>query len=95
MPCSDEKDYDRRMRRILPLALAIALGTAMSAAAQKVKPLEEVLKDLPKKYSGRILDTRLKGKDYEIRVLLRSGEVVELVVDGVTGQVEEANSPGG
>lgn len=95
MPCSGDKDYDIGMRLLVVLALAFMLGPAVDVAAQKVKPLEDILKDLPKQYSGRVLDTRLKGETYQIRVLLRSGEVVELVVDGVTGKVEQSKTPGG
>lgn len=83
------------MTRALLFALVLLLGTATGAAAQSVKPLEQILKELPAEYSGRVLDTRLKGKTYEIRVLLSSGEVVELVVDGVTGEVKQAKAPDG
>lgn len=79
------------MRPILVWLMAILLATASVLAADQVKPLKEVLRDLRKDYPGRVLDTRLRGTDYEIRILTRSGEVVELVVDGVTGEVEEEN----
>ena len=74
---------------------AMLLGTAGLQAAGDVKPLEQILKELPRKYDGRTLDTRLKGSDYTIRILLRSGEVVELVVDGVTGKIKEEKEAGG
>ena len=80
------------MRPILVWLLASMLATASVLAADKVKPLKEVLQGLRKDYPGRVLDTRLRGQEYEIRILTRSGEVVELVVDGVTGEVEEENT---
>ena len=80
------------MRPLLAWLLVGLLATASVLAADKVKPLKEVLKSLRKDYPGRVLDTRLRGKDYEIRILTRSGEVVELLVDGVTGEVEEEST---
>lgn len=80
------------MRPLFVWLLAGMLATAGVLAADKVKPLKEILQGLRKDYPGRVLDTRLRGKDYEIRILTRSGEVVELVVDGVTGEVEEEST---
>ena len=77
------------MRPLLVWLLAVLLTTASLSAADKFKPLKEVLRDLRKDYPGRVLDTRLRNDDYEIRILTRSGEVVELLVDGATGEVEE------
>ena len=77
------------------LLVSVLLGGASPQAAGDVKPLEQILKELPRKYDGRTLDTRLKGSDYTIRILLRSGEVVELVVDGVTGQIKKEKEAGG
>ena len=74
---------------------SMLLGAPSPLAAGDVKPLEQILRELPRKYDGRTLDTRLKGSDYTIRILLRSGEVVELVVDGVTGKIKEEKEAGG
>ena len=77
------------MRLILALLVTALIAAASVLAADKVKPLDEILDGLKKDYPGRVLDTRLRGKEYEIRILTRSGEVVELVVDGESGEVEE------
>ena len=87
-----------RQARICALALALALavlaplgGGGLAALAADAKPLEEILKGLPRVYDGRVLDTRLKGDRYEIRVLVQSGTVVELVVDANTGKILKAD----
>ena len=62
-----------------------------AALAADAKPLEEILKGLPRVYDGRVLDTRLKGDRYEIRVLVKTGTVVELVVDANSGKIIKAD----
>lgn len=76
---------------LLAFLVPLLAGGWYVAAAAEVKPLEEVLKGLPRVYDGRVLDTRLKGERYEIRVLVKSGTVVELVVDANSGKILKAD----
>lgn len=86
----------------LLLALLAAAPPAWAASEQEraraaveageVLPLNAILNRLRRDYPGRILDAELdeKGRGkwvYRIKLLKNNGRVVELMVDGGSGQV--------
>ncbi len=62
-----------------------------AVAAGQIKPLAEILAGVQKQHAGRVLDVELErdaaGRQwYEIKLLTRDGQKVEIHVDAVTGR---------
>ncbi|MEX2648582.1 MAG: PepSY domain-containing protein [Alphaproteobacteria bacterium] len=57
----------------------------------QVRPLKAILKSVRRQYDGQILDAELFDRGgvwlYRIRVLTKDGRVIDLGVDGQTGQI--------
>jgi uncharacterized membrane protein YkoI len=57
----------------------------------EVKPLSQILKTVRKQYKGRVLDAQLIDLGgawvYRVRVLTQDGQVLDIAVDGRSGQI--------
>jgi uncharacterized membrane protein YkoI len=86
--------------RLLLIPLLLALGLAHGAdheavrqavQAGKLKPLAEILQSVQTVHPGRVLDVDLESDDlsgrrwYEIKLLNKNGQRVEIYVDAVSG----------
>jgi len=89
--------------RALILAVTIALAAlthAQGAGADEssrraregvqsgeLRPLGQVLGQVTSAYPGRVIDVKLTGSVYRVKVLTASGRVVVVSVDGRTGRI--------
>jgi len=57
----------------------------------QVKPLNQILKAVRKQYKGEVLDAQLLDLGgawvYRVRVLTKDGQVLDIGVDGQSGQI--------
>jgi uncharacterized membrane protein YkoI len=57
----------------------------------QVKPLNQILKAVRKQYKGEVLDAQLLDLGgtwiYRVRILTRDGQVLDVGVDGQSGQI--------
>jgi hypothetical protein len=64
----------------------------------KVKPLDAILRSVRKKYRGQVLDAQLfdlgNGWIYRIRLLTQDGRVLDIGVDGRSGQIVDVRGGG-
>jgi len=84
---------------VLMLAAVFALADDDHLEARRlmesgsIQPLEIILERVQTQRPGRILEVELEGKDrryvYEIELLDESGQVWELKLDAVTGEILE------
>jgi uncharacterized membrane protein YkoI len=81
----------------VPAALALSEQERARAAVEagEVLPLNAILRQIRRDYPGRILDAELNRRGggrwiYQIKMLKKNGRVVELTVDGRSGQVLRA-----
>jgi uncharacterized membrane protein YkoI len=90
-------------RRALLLALAALAAPPSARAQSEqdrakaavesgqVKPLKAILKSVRKRYEGEVLDAELHEIGgrwmYRVRVLTKDGQVVDVGVDGASGQI--------
>jgi uncharacterized membrane protein YkoI len=62
-----------------------------AVAAGEVKPLGAILRSVRQQYKGQVLDSQLLdlgGKwVYRVRLLTKDGKVLDIGVDGKTGQI--------
>jgi uncharacterized membrane protein YkoI len=64
----------------------------------EVKPLNAILKSVRKQYKGQVLDTQLLDLGgrwvYRIRMLTQDGKVLDIGVDGRSGQIMDVQGGG-
>ena len=53
----------------------------------ELRPLGQVLAQVTSAYPGRVIDVKLTGSTYRIKVLTASGRVVVVSADGRTGRI--------
>src|SRR5262245_12439059 len=57
----------------------------------QVRPLKQILKSVRKQYKGEVLDAQLHDFGgqwvYQIRMLTKDGQVLDIAVDGQSGQI--------
>lgn len=58
----------------------------------EVRPFQEILRHVRRRFDGRVLDARLVDAGnrrwvYEIKMMSRSGRVMLVIVDGRSGQI--------
>src|SRR3712207_4059571 len=99
-------------RRILLLLPATALASGDAGAresndheraraalqAGQVRPLADILREVERRYLGRVIETELDQEDdgrwvYEFRILPPTGRVFELEMDAATGDVLRTKGP--
>jgi uncharacterized membrane protein YkoI len=100
----------RRPLLIIPaLGLILACGAAdgredndheRARAAQqagKIRPLADILREVERRYLGRVIETELEQEDglwiYEFRILPPTGRVFELELDAATGALLRSKGP--
>lgn len=81
------------MLATLPLLLALANAPTAAAPLQdpaqqgRYVPLESVVRDALKRYSGQLLEVELDDGVYEVEILRGDGVVVELDYDARSGKL--------
>jgi hypothetical protein len=65
----------------LPVVLSALLATAGAAAAQAGEPSSGNCKSLDKTVRGKVLDARLRGNRYRIKILDENGRVKIIEID--------------
>ena len=66
--------------------------------AGQIRPLAEILREVERRYLGRVIETEIDQEDdgqwvYEFRILPPTGRVFELEIDATTGDVLRTKGP--
>lgn len=67
------------------------LDGLLPAQSDDLVPLKQVVKRIRREFDGRVLDAQRYddggGPVYQVRVLTKDGQVLDIVVDALTGQI--------